>query len=136
MKPSSVDLRERVIAALDDDASSLVVAARFGVSDSFVRKLRLRRNALGHINWFPPPGRERLLTEKDEERLCLLALENADATIPELRELAESKLGLVMSITTVGRRLREMGLTRKKNRSGRPRWIAPTSRNNVASSGD
>jgi hypothetical protein len=76
-----------------------------------------------------------MLTDKDEERLCLLALENADATIPELRELAIKKLGIALSITTVGRRLRRMGLTRKKSPSGRPRWIAPKSKRGDALSG-
>ena len=89
----------------------------------------------GHLEWFAPPGRARLLDEKDEERLCLLALNHADATIPELRALAIAELQLHMSVTTVGRRLREMGMTRKKSPSGRLRWIAPTSRRSVAPSG-
>lgn len=135
MKPYSLDLRERVLDALDAGQSSLKVAVRFGVSEAFVRKLRMRRAQHGHFEWFPPPGRARLLSAKDEERLCALALEHADATIPELRTLAEAKLDLVMSITTVGRRLREMGMTRKKSRSGRPRWIGPTSKRSAASSG-
>jgi transposase len=135
MKPYSLDLRERVLDALDAGQSSLKVAVRFGVSEAFVRKLRKRRAEYGHFEWFPPPGRSRLLSEKDEERLCWLALDHADATIPELRALSASELGLVMSITTVGRRLREMGMTRKKSRFGRPRWIGPMSKRSVAGGG-
>ena len=136
MKPYSLDLRERVLDALDVGQSSPQVAVRFGVSEAFVRKLRKRRSLHGHFEWFPPPGRARLLSVKDEERLCLLALKHADSTIPELRALSASELGLVMSITTVGRRLREMGMTRKKSPSMRPRWIAPTSKRSVVLSGD
>jgi transposase len=136
MKPYSLDLRERVLAALDTGQSSPKVAVRFGVSEAFVRKLRIRRAQLGHFKSFPPPGRARLLSEKDEERLCLLTFKHADATIPELRALAASKLRLIMSITTVGRRLREMGMTRKKSLSGRPKWIGPTSKRSVAASSD
>ena len=135
MRPYSLDLRERVLGALDAGQSSPKVAVRFGVSEAFVRKLRIRRAQYGHFEWFPPPGRERLLSEKEEERLCLLALKHADATIPEVRAFAEAELGLIMSITTVGRRLREMGLTRKKSRSGRPRWIGPTSKQSATASG-
>jgi len=135
MKPYSIDLRERVLNALDSGQSSPQVAVRFGVSEAFVRKLRIRRAQHGHFAWFPPPGRTRLLSEKDEENLCLLALAHADATLPELRALSASELGLIMSLTTVGRRLREMGMTRKKSRSGRPRWIAPTSKRSGAPSG-
>jgi transposase len=135
MKPYSLDLRERVLDALDAGQSSPKVAVRFGVSEAFVRKLRIRRAAHGHFEWFPPPGRARLLSEKDEERLCLLAFKHADATIPELRALSASELGLVMSVTTVGRRLREMGMTRKKSPSGHLRWTGPTSRRNATVSG-
>ena len=135
MKPYSLDLRERVLDALDAGLSSPKVAERFRVSGAFVRKLRMRRAKHGHFEWFPPPGRGRLLSEKDEQRLCLLALKHADATIPELRALSASDLGLVMSLTTVGRRLREMGMTRKKSRFGPPRWTAPTSKQSGTASG-
>jgi transposase len=135
VKPYSLDLRERVIAALDEGQSSPKVAAQFRVSESFVRKLRIRRRKLGHFRWFPPPGRKRLLRERDEERLCLLALAHADATISELRELAATKLGLKMSLTLVGRLLRRMGMTRKKSPSGRPRWTAPMSKRSATASG-
>jgi transposase len=135
MRPYSLDLRERVLAALEAGQSSPKVAVRFGVSESFVRKLRIRLAEHGHFEWFPPPGRARLLNEKDEERLCLLALEHADSTLAELRELAASKLGLTISLTIVGRRLREMGMTRKKSPSGLRKWIAPTSKRHVTASG-
>lgn len=98
MRPYSLDLRERVLDALDAGISSPKVAERFGVSGAFVRKLRKRRAEHGHFESFPPPGRARLLSVHDEERLCLLALEHADATIPELCALAAAKLGLVMSL--------------------------------------
>ncbi len=135
MKPYSLDLRERILRALDEGQSSNRVAVRFSVSGSFVRKLRIRRAQHGHFGWFPPPGRKRMLSERDEERLCLLALKHADSTIPELRELAASELGLTMSVTLVGRLLRRMGMTRKKSPSGRLRWIAPTSKRSAAGSG-
>jgi transposase len=135
VKPYSLDLRERILAALDSGQSSPKVAAQFLVSGSFVRKLRIRRAQLGHFEWFPPPGRKRMLSESDEERVCLLALAHSDATIPELRELAASELGLTMSLTFVGRLLRRMGMTRKKSPSGRLKWIAPRSKPSAAISG-
>src|SRR5579859_7654591 len=135
MKPYSIDLRERVLTALDAGQSSPKVAAQFSVSGSFVRKLRKRRKEHGHFEWFPPPGRKRMLSEKQEERVYLLALEHADWTIPELRALVTSELGLAMSLTFVGRLLRRMGMTRKKNRSGRLSWSAPTFKRSDAASG-
>jgi hypothetical protein len=42
-----MDLRERVVSALDEGESSLEVAMRFGVSDSWVRKQRLEPSVRG-----------------------------------------------------------------------------------------
>ena len=39
----------RAVALLDEGASSPEVAEMLGVSDSWVRKMRLRRDALGHL---------------------------------------------------------------------------------------
>lgn len=136
MKPYSIDLRERIVSALDEGQSSPKVAVRFGVSESFVRKLRMRLRTHGHFEWLSPPGRARLLSDADENRLYLLALEHADATIAELRALAKKTLNLTISLTIVGRRLRERGLTRKKSPSGPPRWTVPTSKQNATASGD
>ena len=47
--PYSLDLRERAVGLVDEGASSLEVAEMLGVSDSWVRKMRLRREALGQI---------------------------------------------------------------------------------------
>jgi hypothetical protein len=38
----SLDLRQKVLAALETESSSEVVAERFGISASFERKLRVR----------------------------------------------------------------------------------------------
>ncbi|MGO8999320.1 MAG: hypothetical protein ACLQVI_38840 [Polyangiaceae bacterium] len=62
--PFSLDLRERAVALLDEGLNSLEVADLLGVSDSWVRKMRLRREALGHLIPGPPPRKERLLSEE------------------------------------------------------------------------
>ncbi len=43
----SLDLRQKVLAALETESSSEVVAERFGISGSFVRKLRVRVKQTG-----------------------------------------------------------------------------------------
>jgi transposase len=135
MRPYSVDLRERVVAALDAGMSSPKVAAQFLVSGSFVRKLRIRRAELGHIEWFAPPGRKRLLSEEDEARFRRLVLAHADATLAELREYTRSELGVALSRACMSRTLQRMGLTRKKSPSGRPKWTELTSKRNAVASG-
>ena len=110
-----MDLRERVIAALDEGESSLEVGARLGVHDSWVRKLRRRRDRTGTIA--PAPhggGRERKLDLTCEQALRAALETRNDATLVELRlELAHS--GKHVSITSVWRALARLGITLKKN---------------------
>jgi transposase len=119
--PYSLDLRERAVALLDEGATSLEVADRLCVSDSWVRKMRLRREALGHLIPGSPPGKARLLSEEQEEQLCLLVFEQPDATLEELVVLMAKRMKVHASISTVSRRLIEMGMSRKKRVSTRPK---------------
>jgi transposase len=114
IEPYSVDLRKRAVALLDEGASSLDVAEILGVSDSWVRKMRLRRDRLGHLIPGSPPGRERKLTIDDEVVLCEFVAEQPDATLEELAERLAKRQRVRVSISTLSRRLIEQGLTRKK----------------------
>ena len=115
--PYSLDLRERAVALLDEGATSVEVAELLDVSDSWVRKMRLRREALGHLIPGSPPGKERLLSEEQEQQLCLLVFEQPDATLEELVVLMAKRMKVRASISTVSRRLIEMGMSRKKRAS-------------------
>ena len=135
--PYSLDLRERAVALLDEGATSLEVADLLGVSDSWVRKMRLRREALGHLIPGSPPGKERLLSEEQEKQLCLLVFEQPDATLEELVVLMAKRMKVRASISTVSRRLIEMGMSRKKRVSTRAKRTAPRSNESAsASSGE
>jgi len=114
IKPYSMDLRERAVALLDEGDTSYEVAEILGVSDSWVRKMRLRREASGHLMPSILPGRERKLSDQQEEQLCHLALDMPDATLEELQQAALKRMKVQMSISTISRRLIEMGMTRKK----------------------
>lgn len=133
IKAYSVDLRERAVALLDEGASSIDVADILGVSDSWVRKMRIRRDTLGHLRPGSPPGRERLLTEAQEEELCVLVAKKPDATLLELVDLLAERLRMRVSVSTISRRLIEMGLTRKK-RPSMP--LRPTGRRSSRNAGD
>jgi putative transposase len=132
--PYSLDLRERAVALLDEGATSVEVAELLDVSDSWVRKMRLRREALGHLIPGSPPGKERLLSEDQEEQLCLLVFEQPDATLEELVVLMAKRMKVRASISTVSRRLIEMGMSRKKRVSMRPKRTAPRSNESASSS--
>jgi transposase len=135
--PYSLDLRERAVEMLDEGLTSIEVADLLGVSDSWVRKMRIRRAALGHLNAFSPPGKDRLLSEEQEKQLCLLVLEQPDITLDELADLMKKRMKVRPSISTISRRLIEMGMSRKKRVSTRAKPIAQKSSESAsASSGD
>jgi putative transposase len=134
IEPYSLDLRERAVALLDEGASSPEVAEMLGVSDSWVRKMRLRRERLGHLMPGSPPGRERKLSKEDETELCMLVDEQPDATLEELVEIVAKDLKVRVSIATLSRRLIALGLTRKKRLFTPPRPIAPRSSRNASDS--
>ena len=113
----SADLRRRIIQALKTESSSLVVAKRFEVSGSAVRKLRMKYAATGEFVAGTAPGRERLVRGKREQQLLDLVARYPDATLNVLREMFEDKSGVLLSETTMWRQLRRMGLTLKKRAS-------------------
>ena len=114
MRAISLDLRERILAALEKEPSSLIVGKRFGVSPSSVRKLRLKVERTGEVKAGTAPGRERLVQGKVERHLRGLVRQHPDATLNVLRELLADEGGVAVSETTMWRQLRRMGLTLKK----------------------
>lgn len=134
--PYSLDLRERAIALLDEGLNSIEVAEMLGVSDSWVRKMRIRFETLGHLIPGSPPGKERLLSEAQEEQLCLLVHDQPDATLEEIVALMKKHMKVRASIQTVSRRLIEMGMSRKKSRSTRAKPTTPRSNASARTSSD
>src|SRR5512146_2138109 len=112
MEPYSMDLRERVIAAIDRrDGSQRQIARRFGISlATLSRWLRARRQT-GTLA--PKPrggGRPRALDDACQEHLRDLVKQQPDATLEELRQ----RLGIVCSVTAIWRTLRRPRIGRKK----------------------
>jgi transposase len=121
MKPYSMDLRQRVLADCDAGLTTRVVAAKYTVSDSWVRKLKRRRaagSAAPAIPRRPPPG-----WAVDADRIRAAVAAQPDLTLEELR----ARLGLAYSLTTLWRATRALGLTLKKKWPGRPSRTGPTS---------
>jgi transposase len=118
MRPYSNDLRERVFGEMEEGASSLEAAARFGVSDSFARKLRLRFQRLGTLAPGPwTQGRKRAFLPEHDELLRQLVRERRDATNAELAQEIAQRVGRFFSPQTISAALKRLGFTRKKRRS-------------------
>src|SRR5439155_18842516 len=112
MKPYSLDLRERIAAAVDNhEGSRRQLAERFGVDVSTITRLLQRRRATGSLQPAPhgggvPPA----LDEAALARLRELVGEQPDATLEELHD----RLGVPCSIMTIARALLRHRITRKK----------------------
>ena len=116
MRAYPLELRERVAGAIDAGQTWAATAARFRVSAAFVGKLLKQRRETGSIEprrgW---TGSKPAVDERGLGRLRAAVAGRPDATLAELRRKAR----LSCSLPTVCRRLRALGLTRKKSRSGR-----------------
>jgi transposase len=112
MQPYSMDLRIRVVNAIERHAGSFrKIAKRFEVSLSFVTRLIQRRRQTGHVG--PKPhggGRQPALDAQARERLRRLVEEQPDATLEELA----TRIGVPCSRAAISRALQKLGITRKK----------------------
>ncbi len=112
MRPSSIDLRERVAAAVDEDEGPQREIARlFRVSVSFVSRLLQRRRQKDTLA--PEPhggGPTPVLSPDDLRRLEDLVREHNDDTLDQLKQRG----GFNCSLTTIWRALRRQRLTCKK----------------------
>ena len=121
MEACSLDLRERIVRAVDDGQSRLAVAKRFQVSNALIGKLLRQRRATGSIT--PKPhagGKSPTLDAAALQALCDLVRAQPDATLAELcdRLGADDAPGrpIVVGINPVCRALRRLGLPLKKRR--------------------
>lgn len=121
MRPISNDIRERVLAAADAGGGTRAVAARFMVSESWVRRLKQRRREAGETAPRVPRRRPPALAAQADAIRRAVA-DTPDATLAELK----TRLGLATSSATLWRAVRALGLTVKKKSSGRPSRTART----------
>lgn len=131
MKPYSMDLRERVVAACEAATDTQAeVAQRFAVSLAWVKRLLQRKRNTGSIA--PQPhggGRKPVFAGERLERLKTAVQETPDATLQELLE----KTGVKASVMAVHRALERLGYHRKKSRCTPANKNARTSRRGVQS---
>ena len=112
MKPLSNDLRERILAAVDNhEGSRRKLAARFAVNVSTITRLLQLRRQTGSFEPRPHGGGVAPTLDHDGlERLRDLVEETPDATLEALKQ----KLGISGSIMIICRALQKLGLPLKK----------------------
>lgn len=121
----SADLRERVLAA---EGPSRAVAARFGVSVSYVVKSRARLRDTGERGASEARRAYARRLVGHEAALAAEVERRVDATLVELRSWLFEERGVQVGITALWREIARLGLTLKKRPSAPPSRTAQTSR--------
>ena len=111
MEAYSIDLRGKVLAACDRGGKTKEIAESFGVSASWVRRVKQRRREHGELGPRPRVGKHHF--KIDRARLGELVREQPDATLAELR----TKLEITCSLSAIWTALRQLGMSFKKNPS-------------------
>ncbi len=118
MKAYSLDLRERVAAALAEGASVGSVALRFGVCQRTVRRYR-NRAAVGSLAPSPIPGKAPRLRAEQEEDFVAMVEEKSDWTIEQLSQQWQARSGVFLPSSTLHDHLKRLGLERSAQAGGR-----------------
>ena len=126
VKTLSLDLRERILAAYDqEEGTREEVAHRFRVSLGMVKKLLQQRRRTGHIGpRHHYSGRKPLIVARHHDQLRGLLDKKPDLTLTELR----TATGLACSLPAIHYVLQKLELTYKKRHCTPANKPGPTSR--------
>jgi transposase len=118
MKTYSLDLRQRLVDAVDDGIDTYgEIAEEFGVHESYIYKLLRQRRDLGHIVPLPHGGGAQLkLDDKALNTLTELVKQEPDMTLDELRLQLRKKTKINVSVSTIWYGLEKRDLSVKKRR--------------------
>jgi transposase len=114
MKPLSVDLRQRIVDALQSGQAREQVAKRFAVSLSSVGRLARQWREQGNLEPQPIPGRARAVPEAAKEALQELLATQEDWTLESLADAFQEKRGKPISTSALQRNLDWLGFSYKK----------------------
>lgn len=123
MNAYSLDLRLKVLDAVDRGIPRKEVVGTFGVSMPTIERYIRRRRQSGNLAPRPSPGRTPSMcaTVGDRRALWVQLEESSEATLERHCELWEEKRGVKVSVSTMSRAVRRLGWTFKKRR-----WEPPS----------
>jgi len=130
MKPTSIDLRKRVVAARMDDGQTMgQIAKRFKMPKGTVQNILERYRDSGTVAPMPPnSGRKPAFSQEALRRLELDVLAHPDSTLEEYRERNGNRVSIVCMHRTIGK----LGFTLKKRVYVRTNSAVRTSPSNAA----
>jgi putative transposase len=112
----SMDLRLRIVAAVEGGSSTREAARRFAVSPSAAIKLMQRMRATGSAAPDRYGGYRRPLLGPHERALRRLIEAKPDITLAEVQAELQKRIGLRAGLSTIHAALRRIGLRLKKSR--------------------
>ena len=123
----SMDLRVRVLAAIDEGVSCRAAAVRFGVAPSTAIRWQAQRRATGSLAPKPQGGdmRSRRVEERAADILDIWEARK-DISLDELRQELVG-VGLIISVAGLHRFFARRGMTCKKRLAMPSSRTAPTS---------
>src|SRR5215203_1519917 len=123
MNAYSLDLRLKVLDAIDRGIPRTEVVSTFGVSMPTLERYLRRRRQTGDLAPKPSPGRTPSILVNPGQRRALWEQleENDEATLQRHCELWEERGGARVSVSTMSRAVRKLGWTFKKSR-----WVPPS----------
>ena len=130
MKQYSVDLRERLPGAIDAGLSQAEASHLFGVGTSTITRWRQHQRDTGAVAPNPRPGRRPVMGPDQAAALRAQVGQQADATLTTHCAVWARDQGIGVSVATMSRAIRRLGITLKKSpprrrtRSGPPRRLA------------
>jgi transposase len=111
-----LDLRERIVEAVEAGSSRREAAEQFAVSSSCAIKLLQRWKRTGSVAPAPIGGSKPYALAAHEARVRALLAAQPDITLDELQAQLTGE-GITISRSAIGRFLQALGWTRKKRRS-------------------
>jgi transposase len=117
MKPYSIDLRLKVLEAVDRGMPRTQVAENFNVSLPTIKRWLKRRRETGEVDPKPNPGPPARKGAALEEALPSQLRANPDFTLEEHQHLFEETYGMSVSTASVSRAFERLGLPLKKRHS-------------------
>ena len=115
MKALSLDLRQRIVAALEAGQKRKEIAARFDVSEASVYRLQRQWRRQGDLTPRKHPGRQPAFSSEDLAQLQDLLTQQSDPTGASLADAWQASSGRRVGLSTLHRALHRLKLSYKKS---------------------
>lgn len=115
MQAYSVDLRQRIVCALDEKGATIdSVAQRFAVSAASVKRYRRQLQQSGSLSPKPWPGRPLKIKPDQQDRLKELVASRTDWTLQRLCDAWHEQTGLWIPFGGLARTRARLKITYKE----------------------